>query len=131
MYKNKGRISTFLIIATLTSTFFFARIEKIIYIIRHFLEEGKRGKFHGYNWNDEVLRTAISHNHNVSINGGSEKTQYSASMSYQNKQGIVRGTDFERFGGRAFLQTKALNDRLTLAFNVNAAQSKGTTVDSA
>lgn len=52
-------------------------------------------------------------------------------MSYQNKQGIVRGTDFERFGGRAFLQTKALNDRLTLAFNVNAAQSKGTTVDSA
>ena len=73
----------------------------------------------------------ISHNHNVSINGGSEKTQYSASMSYQNKQGIVRGTDFERFGGRAFLQTKALNDRLTLAFNVNAAQSKGTTVDSA
>ena len=83
------------------------------------------------NWNDEVLRTAISHNHNVSINGGSEKTQNSASMSYQNKQGIVRGTDFERFGGRAFLQTKALNDRLTLAFNVNAAQSKGTTVDSA
>ena len=79
----------------------------------------------------KVLRTAISHNHNVSINGGSEKTQYSASMSYQNKQGIVRGTDFERFGGRAFLQTKALNDRLTLAFNVNAAQSKGTTVDSA
>lgn len=73
----------------------------------------------------------FSHNHNVSINGGSEKTQYSASMSYQNKQGIVRGTDFERFGGRAFLQTKALNDRLTLAFNVNAAQSKGTTVDSA
>ena len=60
-----------------------------------------------------------------------KKTQYSASMSYQNKQGIVRGTDFERFGGRAFLQTKALNDRLTLAFNVNAAQSKGTTVDSA
>ena len=80
------------------------------------------------NWNDEVLRTAISHNHNVSINGGSEKTQYSASMSYQNKQGIVRGTDFERFGGRAFLQTKA---RPTLALNVNAAQSKGTTVDSA
>ncbi|MFR7465478.1 MAG: hypothetical protein ACLUVG_12330 [Phocaeicola vulgatus] len=79
----------------------------------------------------EVLRTAISHNHNVSINGGSEKTQYSASMSYQNKQGIVRGTDFERFGGRAFLQKpKHRTDRLTLAFNVNAAQSKGTTVDS-
>lgn len=83
------------------------------------------------NWNDEVLRTALSHNHNVSINGGSDRTQYSASLTYQNKQGIVKGTDFNRMGARAFVQTKALNDRLTLGFNVNAAQQKGTTVDSA
>lgn len=26
------------------------------------------------NWNDEVLRTAVSHNHNVSINGGNERS---------------------------------------------------------
>lgn len=79
----------------------------------------------GYNtdWHDEVLRTAFSHNHNVSINGGSEKTQYSASLAYINKEGIIRGTSNERFSGRAFVQTKALNDRLTLAFNINAAQS--------
>lgn len=25
------------------------------------------------NWQDEVLRTGFSHNHNVSINGGNEK----------------------------------------------------------
>lgn len=84
----------------------------------------------GYNtdWQKEVLRTAFSHNHNVSISGGSDKTQYSASLAYMNKEGIIRGTSNERFSGRAFVQTKALNDRLTLAFNINAAQNKSTYV---
>lgn len=35
------------------------------------------------NWQDEVLRTGFSHNHNVSINGGNEKTNYSASLNFQ------------------------------------------------
>lgn len=84
----------------------------------------------GYNtdWQEEVLRTAFSHNHNVSISGGSDRTQYSASLAYMNKEGIIRGTSNERFSGRAFVQTKALNDRLTLAFNINAAQNKSTYV---
>lgn len=80
----------------------------------------------GYNtdWQDEVLRTAFSHNHSLSISGGTEKTQYNATLSYMNKDGIIRGTSNERFAGRAFLQTKALNDRLTLAFSLNAAENK-------
>ncbi len=82
------------------------------------------------NWNDEVLRTAVSHSHNVSINGGSERSSYNASLSYMNKDGIVRGTTFERLSGRAYAQTKCLNDRLTLAINLNAAQSKGKNVSS-
>jgi len=86
----------------------------------------------GYNtnWNNEVLRTAVSHSHNVSINGGNERSSYNASLSYLNKEGIVLGTEFERISGRAYAQTKCLNDRLTLAFNVNAVQSKGKTVSS-
>ena len=75
-------------------------------------------------WQDEVLRTAFSHNHSLSISGGTEKTQYNATLSYMNKDGIIRGTSNERFAGRAFLQTKALNDRLTLAFSLNAAENK-------
>ena len=82
------------------------------------------------NWNDEVLRTAFSHNHNLSINGGSEKTSYSASVSYQKKDGIVKGSSYERFGARGFAETKALNDRLTLSFSVNAAYTTSYSLDS-
>jgi TonB-dependent starch-binding outer membrane protein SusC len=86
----------------------------------------------GYNtnWNDEVLRTAVSQNHNVSINGGSERSSYNASLGYLNKEGIVLGTAFERISGRSYVQTKCLNDRLTLALSINAAQSKGKNVSS-
>ncbi len=87
-------------------------------------------KGYSTNWNDQVLRTAVSHNHNVSINGGNDRSNYNASLSYLSKDGIVRGTDFERIAGRAFVQTKCLNDRLTLAFSVNGAQSKGHSVSS-
>lgn len=73
------------------------------------------------NWQDEVLRTGFSHNHNVSINGGNEKTSYSASINFMDRQGVVRGTEMDRLTARSFLQTKALNNRLDLSFSVNAS----------
>lgn len=76
------------------------------------------------NWQKEVERTGISNNHNVSITGGSGKTQYAASMNYFKNQGVIKGTDLERYIGRASLQTSAINDKLTLAFDVNVSSSK-------
>lgn len=73
------------------------------------------------NWQDEVLRTGFSHNHNVSINGGNEKTNYSASLNFQDREGVVRGTNMDRLNARTFVQTKALNNRLELAISLNAS----------
>ena len=75
------------------------------------------------NWQDEVLRTAFSHNHNVAINGGNEKTSYNASLNFLKRQGVVRGTGMDRLTARSFLQTKAFNDRLDLSFSINASIS--------
>lgn len=79
------------------------------------------------NWQDEVLRTGFSHNHNVSINGGNNKTQYNASINFMDRQGVVRGTSMDRLNARSFVQTKALNDRLELAFSVNASVRNSST----
>ena len=72
-------------------------------------------------WQKEVQRTAVTHNHNVSISGGNDQTSYNTSFTYLDKQGVIKGTEMDRLIGRAFIQTKALNDRLTLSFNVNAS----------
>lgn len=73
------------------------------------------------NWQDEVQRTGISHNHSLSVSGGNEKTTFQTSFSYMNNSGVMMDTDMERFIGRSFVQTKALNERLILSLNVNAS----------
>ena len=45
---------------------------------------------------DEILRTALAHNHNISINGGSETGSYRASMSYLKQEGIIKTNQLER-----------------------------------
>lgn len=82
------------------------------------------------NWQKEVQRTAVSHNHNVSISGGNDDTSYNASINYMERQGVIRGTEMDRLIGRAFVQTKALNDRLTLSFNVNGSITNNHSVES-
>lgn len=72
-------------------------------------------------WQDEVSRTGFSQNHNVSISGGNEKTTFQTSFNYMKSLGVIRGTDMERFTGRSFIQTKMLDDRLTLSLNLNGS----------
>ena len=79
------------------------------------------------NWQDEVLRTGFSHNHNVSINGGNKKTSYSASINFMEREGVVKGTDMDRLNARSYVKTKALNDRLELALNLNASVRNSST----
>ena len=40
-------------------------------------------------WQDEAFRTAPTQNHQISISGGNDKTQYSTSLGYLDQQGIV------------------------------------------
>ncbi|PRD48944.1 SusC/RagA family TonB-linked outer membrane protein [Sphingobacterium haloxyli] len=75
-------------------------------------------------WQREVERTGNSTNHNISIVGGTEKTQYHASLNTIQNNGVIKGTDMGRQIGRGFLQTKALDDRLTASFNINASMTK-------
>ncbi|SEU14355.1 iron complex outermembrane recepter protein [Draconibacterium orientale] len=72
-------------------------------------------------WQKEVQRTGFSHNHNISINGGDQKTSYNASINYMNKQGVIRKTDIDRLIARSFLQTTTLDDRLTLSLGFNGS----------
>lgn len=72
-------------------------------------------------WQKEVQRTGISHNHNVSISGGTDKTNYSASLNYFNNKGVIKGSELKRYNGKAFVNTKGLNNRLELSFALNAS----------
>lgn len=68
------------------------------------------------NWYDQVLQTAMIHNHQVTASGGSEKITYSASAGYLNQEGIVKGNEYERITAR--LQTDfQVSDNIKIGYN--------------
>ena len=73
-------------------------------------------------WQKEVLRTGISHNHNVSISGGSQAVKYMGSINYMQRQGVVRGTGMNRVNARTLLTTSILKNHLDLSIGLNAMQ---------
>lgn len=75
-------------------------------------------------WQDEVLRTGVSHNHNLSINGGNNKTNYMASANYMNREGVIKGTNMYRLNVRSLLTTKILKDHLDISVGANTMYGK-------
>ena len=75
-------------------------------------------------WQDEVLRTGISHNHNIGISGGNGRTNYMISGNLMKRQGVIKMTGMDRFNVRSLVSTKILKDRLTLSMSVNAMYGK-------
>jgi TonB-linked SusC/RagA family outer membrane protein len=62
-------------------------------------------------WLDILLRPAAITDASLSASGGNQKTQYFISGSYLNQEGVMRGNDFTRFGGR-FNLTNTATDKL-------------------
>ncbi|MGE9312587.1 SusC/RagA family TonB-linked outer membrane protein [Niabella sp. CJ426] len=51
-------------------------------------------------WQDLIYKTGINTDHQLSVSGGSAKTQYALSTGYHNETGIYPGQSFERFSVR-------------------------------
>ncbi len=81
-------------------------------------------------WQKEVERTGLSHNHNLSVSGGTDKSSYNISLNYMNRQGVIKSTDMNRLTARALAQSKVLHDRLNLALGVNYSRTENNDVPS-
>ena len=74
----------------------------------------------GTNWQDEVFRTALQHQHQISAQGGSEKVQYYISGSYMDQQGTIIGSNFDRLSFRTNVDAQ-LKDWFKLGVNATYA----------
>jgi|WetSurSiteA1Bulk_404760.scaffolds.fasta_scaffold01436_4 TonB-dependent starch-binding outer membrane protein SusC len=75
------------------------------------------------NWQDEVMRTGISQNHNISFGHASDKTRYSVSANYLNNQGIIKTSSMDRLTARISVEQQMLNDRVILGLNLTNTQT--------
>lgn len=78
----------------------------------------------GFDYQDAIFREAISTQHQLSIAGGTEKTQYRISGNYLNQDGIVENSGYERYTVRTNFLTK-YNDKLSFRFNINGSTMNG------
>ena len=73
-------------------------------------------------WEDALLRRGYATNHNLAFSGGSEATQYRASLNYFKQEGVVLSNALNRYQGRLNAVHDALGGRLRLGLNMMAAR---------
>ena len=76
------------------------------------------------NYVDEILRTPISQSHNLSIRGGDMNSNYSASVTYKQNQGIILNSDRDQLNVKASVNHAMFNNRLKINLNINNATGK-------
>jgi TonB-linked outer membrane protein, SusC/RagA family len=75
------------------------------------------------NWQKAIERsTALSTNHNLSFSGGAEHSSYSASVNYNNTQGILQKSNSQKIIAHLSFDQYALNDKVK--FGLSVANSK-------
>ncbi len=63
-------------------------------------------QYPNYDWLGEHINSSFSHNHNLSVTGGSEKMSYNVSMSYADENGTMDGHGFKKYNITADLQSQ-------------------------
>jgi TonB-linked SusC/RagA family outer membrane protein len=83
----------------------------------------------GFDWVNGVERTGRLNNYSVSMNGGSDKTQYFVSAGYQDQEGYIIGNDFERINGRLNLK-HTVNERFRFGANIGVSRALNDRINS-
>jgi len=63
----------------------------------------------GTNWQDAVFRTALEHSNNLSVSGGTDKSDYYISAGYFYQDGTVLGFNYNRYTIRGSVNSQAKN----------------------
>ncbi len=78
----------------------------------------------GTDWQDEIYRTGILQNHQLSVGGGTDNTRYMVSAGYLDQQGILINSDYTRFSMRANINS-TITKNVSFGLNWAASKEKG------
>ncbi len=78
----------------------------------------------GTDWQNEIYRSGLMQNHQLSMGGGSEKVRYFISGGYMDQEGVLINTNYKRFTLRSNVDLK-LTKWLDAGVNLNVIKDKG------
>ncbi len=68
-------------------------------------------------WLGEITRTPVSMNHNITLKGGNDQSNYTASVNYRYWEGLFIRSDNQQVSGRIGINHTALDGMLKMSFN--------------
>lgn len=68
-------------------------------------------------WQKEIYQTAMTHEHDLTVTGGTKHMPYRVSLGYMNQEGIVKTSEYERYTGSFNLNPNFLDDHLKVTIN--------------
>jgi iron complex outermembrane receptor protein len=74
-------------------------------------------------WQKEIYHTAVSHDHNVSLEGAVKKMPYRVSYGYSDQQGILRTSGYQRNSLSVNLNPSFLDDHLKISVSAKGSIS--------
>lgn len=77
----------------------------------------------GTDWYDVILRDAMVTNHQLSVSGGAEKSNYNLSVGYLDQDGIVKRNNYKRYTARLSHDFQVF-EPLKVGYNVTGTSSK-------
>lgn len=78
----------------------------------------------GIDWNDEMFRTGSIQNYKVTFAKGTDKMQFYVSGNYMKHEGIIRGSEYERYNGRVNASAD-ITDWLNVNADVSLSHGQG------
>ena len=108
----------------------FAQLENEVFKNSYYKDPTSLGE--GVNWQNIIFREAPIQNHQLSINGGNDKTQLALSANYFDQDGIIISSNFKRYSYRLNLDHKISNrvkvgTSILGSYSVNSGIQTGST----
>lgn len=74
-------------------------------------------------WWDEMTKNALTQQYDLSVRGGTERSNYYISLSYNDQKGVVKGGESKLYTGRMNFET-GLGKQLKFGINLSASSRK-------
>lgn len=84
---------------------------------QEFIEKVSFYESNNTDWFDIICRDAFSHNHNLSISGGSANMKYYASLGYSRENGVLKKEQGDRY--TAMMRLNLNYDKFTMSFGLS------------
>ena len=94
-----------------------------------YLDANGNKKYANTDWQDQIFRTAVSSDHNLTMSGGLKNMPYRLSLGFTDNEGVIKTSEFKRYTASVSLSPSLLNDHLKLNINGKGMVAKNRYAD--